>query len=90
MITSTNCRDNILDSNLSSSFLLNAIIPPNAEVGSVLYALLYASLIFLPSATPQGLACFTITHAGFLNCFTQESALSESTILLYDSSLPET
>ena len=40
------------------------------------------------SATPQGLACFTITHDGLSNCLTQANALSASTKLLYDSYLP--
>ena len=40
------------------------------------------------SATPQGLACFTMTHAGASNWRTHSSAVSLSAMLLYDSSLP--
>ncbi len=65
------------------------MIPPNAEVGSVLYALLYASSKVLDVATPHGLACFTITQDGELNCSTQENALSVSTRLLNERALPD-
>jgi hypothetical protein len=41
-----------------------------------------------PSATPQGLACLTITHAGASNVFTHSHAASLSAMLLYDSYLP--
>ncbi len=60
----------------------NAIIPPNAEVGSVLNAKSYALNAELASATPQGLACLTITHAGPENSLTHSHAASASTILL--------
>ena len=48
----------------------------------------YESKIDSLSATPHGLACFTITHEGFLNSLTHSHAASASTILLYESSLP--
>ena len=88
-ITSTNCLFIILSASLESSFLLKVMIPPNAEVGSVLYALLYASSKVLDVATPHGLACFTITQDGELNCSTQENALSVSTRLLNERALPD-
>ena len=40
------------------------------------------------TATPQGLACLTITQAGASNCRTHSSAVSLSAMLLYESSLP--
>src|SRR6266567_3236136 len=40
------------------------------------------------AATPQGFACFTITHAGSAKVFTHSHAASESAILLNESSLP--
>ena len=64
------------------------MIPPNAEVGSVLKERSYASLIDFASATPHGLACLTITQAGLLNSLTHSQAASASTILLYESSFP--
>ena len=39
-------------------------------------------------ATPQGLACLTITQAGATNCRTHSIAVSASAMLLNDSSLP--
>ena len=63
-------------------------MPPKAEVGSVLNAKSYASKIEFASATPQGLACLTITQAGSSNALTHSQAASASTILLYESSLP--
>ena len=39
-------------------------MPPNALTGSQALALTYASVMSSPTATPHGLACFTITHAG--------------------------
>ena len=41
-----------------------------------------------PVATPQGLACLTMTQAGSLNTRTHSTAVSVSAILLNDSSLP--
>ena len=45
-------------------------------------------MIDFASATPHGLACFTITQAGLLNSLTHSQAASASTILLYESSFP--
>ena len=88
IISSTNCLLLISIAVFLSSFLLKAIIPPNAEVGSVLKARSYDSKTPVLSATPHGLACFTITQAGLSNSLTHSHAASASTILLYDSSLP--
>ena len=49
---------------------------------SALNALLYTFNILAPKATPQGLACLTITQAVELNSFKQARAASESIILL--------
>ena len=59
IISSTNCLLLISIAVFLSSFLLKAIIPPNAEVGSVLKARSYDSKTSVLSATPHGLACFT-------------------------------
>ena len=61
-----------------SKVLFRAIIPPKAEVGSVLNAKSYAPKIFSDSATPQGLACLTMTHAGSSNALTHSPAASMS------------
>ena len=58
------------------------MIPPNAEVGSVLKARSYAEPIESDSATPHGLACLTMTHAGSSKALTHSQAASASTILL--------
>ena len=57
-------------------------MPPNAEVGSVLKAFKYAVKILSLTATPQGLACLTITQAGSSKDFTHSNAASVSAILL--------
>ena len=87
-ITSTNCRSLISSAVFLSSALLKAIMPPKADVGSVLNARSYALKTEFASATPHGLACFTITHAGSSKALTHSQAASASTILLYESSLP--
>ena len=83
-----NCLEFISFAVSRSTFLLKAITPPKAEVGSVLKARSYALYIELLAATPHGLACLTITQAGSSNSFTHSKAASASTILLYESSLP--
>ena len=44
--------------------LFAATIPPKIESGSDSYALLQASSISFPEATPQGFVCFTATTVG--------------------------
>jgi hypothetical protein len=61
---------------------LKAMMPPKAEVGSVLKALAYASAAFAPSAAPQGLACLTMTQAGVSKLLTHSQAASASAMLL--------
>ena len=60
--------------------------------GSFMYigpqGIVHGTTITVLNATPQGLACLTMTHAGSLNSLTHSQAASASTILLYDSSLP--
>ena len=67
---------------------LNAMIPPNADVGSVVNARSYASRRLSPIATPHGFACFTITQAGSSKLFTHSRAASVSATLLKESALP--
>ena len=67
---------------MSSQGWFIAMMPPNAERLSALNALLYTFNILAPRATPQGLACLTITQAVELNSFKQERAASASIILL--------
>ena len=81
MTTSTNCFATASAVGPSSG-RLNAMIPPNAEVGSVLNARWYAVSVSAPSATPHGLACLMITHAGRSNVFTHSHAASASAMLL--------
>ncbi len=81
-ITSTNCRSMIACAVFASSGRLNAMIPPNAEVGSVLKAFSYAPSMSSAMATPQGFACLTMTQAGASNCLTHSSAASLSAMLL--------
>ena len=64
------------------------MMPPKAEVGSVLYALSYAASVSAATATPQGFACLTMTQAGSANWRTHSNAVSPSAMLLYDSVLP--
>ncbi|MNT12301.1 hypothetical protein D3C72_1472240 [compost metagenome] len=88
--TSTNCFATACAA-ASSSSTLKAMMPPKAEVESVLKALSYASSAFAPSATPHGLACLMMTQAAPLaasNDLTHSQAASASAMLLYDSSLP--
>ena len=61
---------------------LKAMMPPNAEVGSVENALLYAESSVSPIATPQGFACLMITQAGSEKLFTHSQAASASAMLL--------
>src|SRR5471032_1485693 len=72
--------------------VLKAMMPPKADVGSVCSARLYASAASAPSATPQGLACLTMTQAALWSkpprLLTHSHAASASAMLLYDSSLP--
>ena len=63
-------------------------MPPKAEVGSVFSAFAYAVAQSSATATPHGLACLTITHAGAAKLLTHSHAASASAMLLYESSLP--
>ena len=85
--TSTNCFATACAA-AASTARLKAMMPPNAEVGSVLNALAYASAALPPTATPHGFACLMITQAGSSKLRTQSHAASASAMLLYDSSLP--
>ena len=67
---------------------LTATMPPNALTGSAAWARSWASATVGASATPQGLACFTITHAGRSNRLTSCHAASVSSTFRYDISLP--
>ena len=82
IITSVNCCSVIFIAVSSSNSRLNAIIPPNAEVGSVWNANSYACNGESAIATPQGLACLTITQAGSVKHFTHSRAASVSAMLL--------
>ena len=74
---------------LESSFLLKAMIPPKAEVGSVLYA--YYKHHLYPYLLQHHMDLHVLPAGWFFKLFYwQESALSESTILLNDNSLPAT
>src|ERR1700722_8857049 len=86
--TSTNCRSTMAEAVVASNSRLNAMIPPNADVGSVRYARSYASRGVAATDTPHGLACFTITHAASANWRTHSIAVSASAMLLNDRSLP--
>src|SRR3954447_3591527 len=57
---------------------LSATTPPKALTGSHALALTYASVTLAPTATPQGLACLTITHAGLSRRCTSRHAASVS------------
>ena len=63
-------------------------MPPKAEVGSVVNALEYASRASIPTATPHGLACLTMTQAGVSKLLTHSQAASASAMLLKLSSFP--
>src|SRR5512138_1724996 len=82
------------DAAAASTIRLNAMMPPNADVGSVANAFRYAASGESASATPHGFACFTITQAHEMpkpaatKLFTHSHAASASAMLLYDSSLP--
>ena len=85
--TSRNCAATV--STVAASIgRLKAMMPPNADTGSVATAFLYASIGVSAIATPQGFACLTMTHAGSANVFTHSQAASLSAMLLYESSLP--
>jgi hypothetical protein len=64
---------------------LKAMMPPKAEVGSVLKALRRPPAL-APTATPQGLACLTMTQAaGAIDAskaLTHSQAASASAMLL--------
>ena len=71
MMTSANCWPTIASAEGSSSGRLNAMTPPNADVGSVRYAsCIRRAPASRPTAMPQGFACFTITHAALSNALT--------------------
>ena len=59
-------------------------MPPKALVGSVWKALPYACSALAPTATPQGLACLTMTQAGVAasKLLTHSQAASASAMLL--------
>ena len=87
IIISANCL--FISSAVSpSTEQLKAIMPPKADVGSVMKALRYASFGLSAIATPQGLACFTITQDDADIFFTHSHAFSASFKLLKDSSFP--
>ena len=76
---------NTLDISCATSCVqvrFKAIIPPKADRLSASKARVYTSRRLFPSATPHGLACFTITQAVSSNSFKQERAASASIILL--------
>jgi hypothetical protein len=81
MTTSTNCFATASAAGPSTA-RLNAMMPPKAEVGSVRKALRYAASGVSATATPQGLACFTITHAGTSKVRQHSQAASASAMLL--------
>src|SRR5512144_2779548 len=87
MTTSTNCAATASSVSASTS-RLNAMMPPNADVRSVASAPAYASRVVGALATPQGLACLTMTHVGASNRVTHVHAASASATLLYESALP--
>ena len=53
-------------------------MPPNALIGSQAWARSYAVAMSSKTATPHGLACFTITHAGRSKRCTSRHAASVS------------
>ena len=61
---------------------LKATTPPKADKESALKAFVYVSKGLLPTATPQGFECLTITHAGSSKSLIQARAPSASIILL--------
>ena len=67
---------------------LQTTTPPYAETGSAACARAYASSIVVPSATPHGFVCFTITHAGTVNSSESARAADRSARLLNDSASP--
>ena len=79
--TSTNCFDTS-SAVAPSTSRLNAMIPPNADVGSVSSARWYAVKVSAAIATPHGLACLTITHTGTSNDRAHSHAASASATLL--------
>ena len=60
----------------------SAITPPKALTGSHVKAFKYASLRLSPMATPHGLACLIIAHAGLTNSETNSNAAFVSLRLL--------
>ena len=85
--TSTNCLETA-SAVAPSTSRLNAMMPPNADVGSVANARWYATKGSCAIATPHGLACLTMTQAGTSKLRQHCHAASASAILLYDSSFP--
>ena len=73
-----------------STSALQTKTPPNAEIGSLIRALLYAKERFFFVEIPQALLCFKIANVGFavLNSEIRLIALSISSRLLYDNCLP--
>ena len=67
----------------ASNSLLNATIPPKADLSSAAKARSNASNTVFPNAVPHGFVCFTITQEGrsFHSC-AKFHAASISTILL--------
>ena len=62
----------------SGTARLRATMPPNALTGSQAWARWYAVVMSSATATPQGLACLTITQAGSANWWTRRHAASAS------------
>ena len=71
-----------------STARLKASTPPKALCGSPSSAFLAASARVAAAAAPHGLLCLMTDAAGSRNTRTMASALSRSSKLLYDSSLP--
>ena len=68
--TSRNCADDRLERSRASTGRLNAMMPPNADVGSVRDAPGTPRAASRAIATPHGFVCLTMTHAGSANVFT--------------------
>ncbi len=66
----------------ASSTRFAATMPPNAETGSQRSAASHASASVAAEATPQGLACLTMTMVGSENSATHSKAASVSLRLL--------
>src|SRR3546814_6269200 len=76
------CSSDLASAVLASTGRLKAMMPPKADVGSVLKACRYACSDDSAMATPQGLACLTMTHAQVSKLRTHSQAASASAILL--------